>query len=188
MEKVKALVKYIYMLCFHPLITLKNANKKIYVGQRGIIRGLNHITFGKKVRIGNDVRIQVYQKEAMLQFGNNVYMGNRNSFLLGGNITIGDNTLMASDILISSENHGTNPESSLFYGQQALICKDVVIGEGCWIGEKTIILPGVTIGDKAIIGAGSVVTKSVPSFCIAVGNPAKIIKQYNFNLHSWEAK
>lgn len=188
MDKIKIFLKQIYMMCFHPIITFKNLGKQIYIGKRGIIRGLNHITFGKKVRIGNDVRIQIYQKEAMLQLGDNVYMGNRNSLLLGGNITIGDDTLMASDILISSENHGTDPENNLPYGKQKLICKDVVIGNGCWIGEKVIILPGVTIGDKAIIGAGSVVTKNIPVACIAVGNPARVIKQYDFDKHSWEVK
>lgn len=188
METIKNLVKRIYMVFFHPLAFIRTIGKGIYIGRRSAIRGLNQIKFNSKVHIGNDVRIQAYQPTSILTLGKNVYMCHRNSFLLGGNITIGDNTLMASDILISSENHGTNPESNLFYGQQELICKDVVIGEGCWIGEKAIILPGVTIGDKAIIGAGSVVTKSVPAFCIAVGNPAKIIKQYDFNLHSWEAK
>ena len=49
-----------------------------------------------------------------------------------------------------------------------------------------IILPGVTIGEKAIIGAGSVVTKSVPPLSIAVGNPARVIKRYNQEIHQWE--
>lgn len=44
----------------------------------------------------------------------------------------------------------------------------------------------VSIGKKAVIGAGSVVTKSVPDYCIAVGNPAKVIKKYNFTTHAWE--
>lgn len=188
METIKNLVKRIYMVFFHPLVFIRTIGKGIYIGRRSTIRGLSHITFGKNVRIGNDVRIQTYQNSATLHLDDNVYMGNRNSFLLGGNITIGNNTLMASDILVSSENHGMDPENDLPYGKQNLICKDVAIGEGCWIGEKVVILPGVTIGDKAIIGAGSVVTKNVPPFCIAAGNPAKIIKQYNFNLHAWEAK
>ena len=185
MEKIKNCVKRIYMVFFHPIISTKTIGKGVYIGKRATIRKLSHITFGKKVRIGNDVRIQMYEKDAVLYLGENVYMGNRNSFLLGGNITIGNNTLIASDVLITSENHGTDPEKSLSYGNQELICKDVTIGGGCWIGEKVIILPGVTIGDKAIIGAGSVVTKNIPEYCIAVGNPAKVIKQYDFQLHKW---
>ena len=53
-------------------------------------------------------------------------------------------------------------------------------------GEKVSILSGVTIGEKCIIGAGSIVTKSIPSYSIAVGNPARIIKQYNFYTKRWE--
>lgn len=53
---------------------------------------------------------------------------------------------------------------------------DVHIGDNCFIGFGTIILPNVHIGDECIIGAGSVVTKDIPSNCIAVGNPAKVIK------------
>ena len=68
---------------------------------------------------------------------------------------------------------------------QELTGKGVCIDEGSWIGEKVCILPGVTIGKKCIIGAGSVVTKDVPDYCIACGNPAKVIKKYDFDEHRW---
>lgn len=54
--------------------------------------------------------------------------------------------------------------------------KPVTIGNDCWIGGGTIIMPGVRIGDGCTIGAGSVVTKDIPSFCVAIGSPAKVIK------------
>ena len=95
---------------------------------------------------------------------------------------------MASNVLISSENHGINPESDIPYMDQDLIVGDVVIKDGVWIGQNVCILPGVTIGEKAIVGAGSVVTKSIPDYCIAVGNPARVIKKYNFEKHKWESE
>ena len=70
--------------------------------------------------------------------------------------------------------------------EQKFSAQDVKIGNGCLIGEKVSILSGVTIGEKCIIGAGSIVTKSIPSYSIAVGNPARIIKQYNFYTKRWE--
>jgi virginiamycin A acetyltransferase len=57
---------------------------------------------------------------------------------------------------------------------------DIVIGNGVWIGDSVIVLSGVHIGDGTVIGAGSVVTKSIPPYAIAVGNPAKVIK-YRFD-------
>ena len=184
---LKSIIKRVYMVICHPVVTVLHFSKKVFIGRAAIIRGLKKISFGKNVRIGDFVRIQMYHPSARLVLKDNVYMGNRNSFLLGGSITIGEKTLLASDILITSENHGNNPESQLPYGKQDLICKDVIIGNGCWIGEKTVILPGVTIGDKSIIGASSVVTKDIPAYCIAAGNPAKVIKSYDFDEGRWKA-
>ena len=96
--------------------------------------------------------------------------------------------LFASNILITNENHGINPENEVPYMNQDLSAKPIEIGDGCWIGEKVCILPGVNIGKKSIVGAGSVVTKSIPAYSIAVGNPAKIIKKYNFDHKKWESE
>lgn len=54
--------------------------------------------------------------------------------------------------------------------------KDTFIGENCVIGVNSIIMPGVTIGESTVIGAGSIVTKNLPGYCIAVGNPAKVVR------------
>ena len=60
------------------------------------------------------------------------------------------------------------------------------IGVNVWIGASTIVLGSVDIGHGSIIGAGSVVTKNIPKFSIAVGNPCCVIKRYNFKLNIWE--
>lgn len=126
--------------------------------------------------------------KANITIGNNCYIGFCFSALASveANIEIGDNVLFASNVLVTNENHGINPESTTPYMDQKLSAQDVKIGNGCWIGEKVSILSGVTIGEKCIIGAGSIVTKSIPSYSIAVGNPARIIKQYNFYTKRWE--
>ena len=61
----------------------------------------------------------------------------------------------------------------------------VTIENGVWIGNNVIILPNVTIGEKSIVGAGSVVTKSIPAYSVAVGNPAHVIKHFDFETNIW---
>lgn len=86
-------------------------------------------------------------------------------------IHIGSNTLVASGSVILSHDHCKRVGNNLpFYA-------DTYIGKNCFIGVKAIILPGVTIGDEVIVGAGSVVTKDVPSNSVVAGNPARIIRQ-----------
>ena len=106
--------------------------------------------------------------------------------MAGGEVTIKQDTLIASYVAIIGENHGMDPEIGVKYGKQPLIKLNVEIGNNCWIGEKVVILPNVKIGDWCIIGACSVVNKSIPPYSIAVGNPAKVIKRYNFETHNWE--
>ena len=153
------------------------------------IRGKKYISIGNNTTILNDVRMQVYnditKKASNIIIGNNCYIGYNNSFLAGGNIIVEDGVLLASNILITSENHSIDPESSVYYMNQSLLCNDIRICEGTWIGERACILPGVTIGKKCVIGAGSIVTKSIPDFSIAIGSPARVIKTYNFELHKW---
>lgn len=62
--------------------------------------------------------------------------------------------------------------------------EQVKLREGCWIGANCIILPGVTVGKNSVVGAGSVVTKSIPDFSVAVGSPAKVIKVID-DLSNW---
>ncbi len=83
-------------------------------------------------------------------------------------ITIGDNCAISHDFTVMDSNvhtlNGTNKTA------------EVNIGNHVWIGSRVTVLSGVAIGDGAVIGAGSVVTKDIPERCLAVGNPAKIIK------------
>lgn len=106
--------------------------------------------------------------------------------LVGADIVIGNDVAIASNVFIASGSHGINPEIEIPYGEQKYVCQTVEIKNGAWIGENCNILPGVVIGEKAVIGAGSCVTKIIPDYSIAVGNPAKVIKKYNFETHRWE--
>ena len=81
--------------------------------------------------------------------------------------------MLAPNVAIYTAGHPVHPDTrrSLYeYG------KPVTIGDNVWIGGNAVVLPGVTIGSNSVIGAGSVVTRDVPPWSIAVGNPCKVIK------------
>lgn len=85
-------------------------------------------------------------------------------------IHIGSGTLVAGGTIILSHEHiFVKPDGSYYV-------TDTFIGNNCFIGVRSIICPGVKIGDECVIGAGSVVTKDIPSNCMAVGVPAKVIR------------
>lgn len=90
-------------------------------------------------------------------------------------IRIGDNCMFAANVIISdSDWHG------IYNRIRPFRCtKSVVIENNVWLGERVIVNKGVTIGENSVIGAGSVVTKSIPSNSVAAGNPARIIKTIN---------
>lgn len=109
-----------------------------------------------------------------ISIGSNVYVGSNVCLYAMGEISIGDNTAMGEGIIVYTSNHDYKDKKTFPYNPDALIQK-VEIGKDIWIGARSIILPGCKIGDGAIIGAGSVVTKSVPSCAMVGGNPARII-------------
>lgn len=137
--------------------------------------------------VGDNVHIDI---DFHCEYGINIHCGsdviiNMNcTFVDNNRIDIGNNVLIASDVKIYTATHTTDvagrtntPENKEISG---CFCrtysKPVTIEDNVWIGGGAILLPGVTIGKNSVIGAGSVVTKSIPSDCVAVGNPCKVIK------------
>jgi acetyltransferase-like isoleucine patch superfamily enzyme len=92
---------------------------------------------------------------------------------------IEDDVMFASNVFINDASHGYENASVPFKYQPLFKINPVRIGRGSWVGQNAVILSGVTIGELSIIGANSVVTSSVPEKCIAVGNPAKVIQQWD---------
>ncbi|MDE6320857.1 MAG: sugar O-acetyltransferase, partial [Muribaculaceae bacterium] len=91
---------------------------------------------------------------------------------------IGNNTLLGPNVSAYSANHSLDAEERII---GALIPKPINIGNRVWIGGGSTILGGVSIGDDSVIGAGSVVTKDIPSGVIAAGNPCRVIRKITDN-------
>ncbi len=115
--------------------------------------------------------------------GNNCGIGIGNVII--GPVTLGDYVMFAQNIVVSGLNHGYE-DISTPPRLQKVITKQITVMDNVWIGANSVITAGVTIGKHSIVGAGSVVTKSIPDYSVAVGNPAKVIKKYNFTTNAWE--
>ena len=137
----------------------------------------------KSLGTGSSIRPRVYViacskidlgKNVTLRPGTMVHADPREG---GAGIVIEDEVLIGSSVHVYVDTHNFNDVSRPISEQGFLPSKQVLIKKGAWIGANAIILPGVTIGTNSVVGASSVVTKDVPDFCVAVGNPAKIIKE-----------
>lgn len=114
--------------------------------------------------------------------GNNCGIGISNVII--GPVKMGNYVMLAQNIVISGLNHGYE-DITVPPRIQKVITKQITIEDDVWVGANCVITAGVTIGKHAVIGAGSVVTKDIPQFSVAVGNPARVIKQYNFETNTW---
>lgn len=193
MRILKLIVKWFFALLRHPIkiVRMESFGSMSSIGKSLTVHSPKGISIGKRVRLGNNLRLSCYYSEIHKKLGtiiieDNCYIGDSFSALSATSIVIKENALIASNVVVVAENHGMNPTCGTRYGNQPLEGAPVVIGKNVWIGEKVCILEGVSIGDWAIIGGGSVVTKDVPPYSIAVGNPARIIKKYNFEKNIWE--
>ena len=91
-------------------------------------------------------------------------------------IYVGDYTMFGPNVTIATAGHPILPELRKKAYQYNI---PVHIGKNCWLGAGVLIMPGITIGDNVVIGAGSVVTKDIPSNVVAVGNPCHILPEEN---------
>ena len=181
----------------HNNVTPKQRKEFKYFGENSMIHrplipvgNRQYISIGDNVMIHDGLRMQVYPDKVEIppeiKIGDGTGIGYHVSILACADITIGKNCIIASNVLITSHNHGIDASIDSGYGDQPVTAVPVTIGDGVWIGEQSLVLLGVNIGDRAIIAANSVVTKDVPAYCMAAGSPAKVIKKFNLETHEWE--
>jgi len=111
-----------------------------------------------------------------VHFGKNVYANFNLTLVDDTHIYIGDYTMLGPNVVIATAGHPILVE---LRPQAYQFNMPIHIGKNCWLGAGVIVLPGVTIGDNTVIGAGSVVTKDIPSNVVAVGNPCKVLREIN---------
>jgi lipopolysaccharide O-acetyltransferase len=100
-------------------------------------------------------------------------------------VQIGDGAMIASRVYITDHDHDfRNPDDPAVTNRR-VIARPVDIGRHVWLGEGVMVLKGVTLGDHCVIGAGSVVTRDVPPYSVAVGVPARIVSRFDADARRW---
>ena len=137
--------------------------------------------------VGDRSRVEDYT--CLNNGGGDIIIGNKVRIGIGtvvnGPAKFGNGSGTGQHVFISGFNHGYE-DGSQNSSDQPIVTKPIIIEDDAHIGSNSVVLAGVTIGKRCQIGAGSVVTKSIPPFCVAVGNPARIVKRFNHNTNTWE--
>lgn len=143
-----------------------------------------YIHIGRNTMIGPECTLsagmvpgQVCLTDRVVEIGDRCLIGKGSGIVGHFSITIGNDVWTGHDVYITDQNHGYQ-DVNLPISAQTMPEREVQIGAGSWIGHGSIVLPGARIGEHVVIGANSVVTGEIPSFSVAVGAPARVIKRY----------
>jgi acetyltransferase-like isoleucine patch superfamily enzyme len=156
-----------------------------------LIQNPHHIEIGNRVFIRNGARIETYVTNTCripeLIIGDDTNIEQNVHIICHHKIHIGSNVSITGNCAIVDTTHPYEDVNNPTKIGARILDDDasVEIGNGCFIGFGSTILPNVKIGEYSIIGAGSVVTKDVPSYCVAIGNPAKVVKTYDADKKCW---
>lgn len=133
-----------------------------------------NVTIGDEVTFGPHVNVSA-ETGATLTIGSRCSINQGSYVVAKRSIAIGNDVLIGEYVSIRDNDHEwRNPVESI--RTQGFVTKPVSISDDVWVGRSAVISKGVTIGRGAVIGAGAVVTKDIPAYAIAVGNPARVIK------------
>jgi acetyltransferase-like isoleucine patch superfamily enzyme len=186
-------------LLFRP--RLRQSGPRLFVGRHARILFPRHLSVGgnvalgdytflscigrQGVHLGSNVRIREFgwvQVTSHLTrlgegvtVGDNTYIGPHALIGAGAGVVIGRNVALGAYVQLLGEDHEF-ADGTLPINQQGVRRRGIRIADDCWLGNNVIVLDGVSIGSHTVIGAGSVVTHDVPSNCVAVGNPARVIR------------
>ncbi len=178
------------------MIARKLGVRRIHVGPRANIHGLNSIKMGEDFVALDGLWLHAVTRYYDQQFSPRIVIGNRVRvsqwvhIAATHRVQIGDDTLIGSKVTVIDHNHGQySREHSSPHLAPAMRPLDsdrsIFIGKNVWIGDGVVVTPGSSIGDGVVIGANSVVRGEIPSFCLASGVPATVMKKFDFVTEKW---
>lgn len=150
--------------------------------------GWNNISIGNNCIIGEYSWLNLNYRSGSfkhIKISNNCYLGKRTTISSGKEIIIKDFCLLGDDCKLLGSQHIYDDPMEHYASSGVTNTSVIILGTNVWLGTMVCIIGNVKIGHGSIIGANSVVTKNIPPFSIAVGNPAKIIKRFDFQNKYW---
>lgn len=152
------------------------------------IRQKANLSYGPGFTTGHGCRFEMFE-DGVIELGRNCRIGDNVHLAALHRITIGNDCLFASKIFISDLGHGSygvdGCDPAVPPNDRPLVGSPVVIGDNVWLGENVCVLQGVTIGSGCVVGSNATVSRDLPPNCVAVGSPARPIKVYDADSHSW---
>lgn len=147
------------------------------------IKGGRRISIGDGCFIGKGAKLYSYGSgdKGQIIIGNNFCAQTNLMISSIDKVTIGNHVLLGSNVMINDNDHLVSPEE----GPYSVVADSITIGDKTWIAQNVCILKGVHIGKACVVGAGSIVTRDIPDYHMAAGNPARIIKKWDFEKNKW---
>jgi maltose O-acetyltransferase len=143
-------------------------------GSHIMIVGEGRIVVERDVLARPDLTIST---RGLVHLGEGVFLGRSTNIACYKRITIGAQTQLAERVSVHDSNHVIEPVSDISGRHDEILAAPVTIGARVWLATNVVVLPGVTIGDDTVVGAGSVVTSDLPPGVLAVGAPARVLRQ-----------
>lgn len=181
MPKNQARPRLWVKLFLNPLKHKKGKHARICRHSRIDVMPFNNFVLGNDSTIEDFCTVNNGVGDVLIGDRTRVGMSN----VIIGPVTIGNDVMFAQNIVLSGLNHGYE-DINVVPHNQPVTKKVILVEDEVWIGANSVVVAGVTIGKHSVIAAGSIVTKDVPPYSVAVGNPARVIKQYNPGTKTWE--
>ena len=145
------------------------------------LAGTQAIVIGDGVYIGSDSWLQAIDpapNAAAITIGDGTSMSGHCVVSSARSISIGKKVLFARNVYVSDHIHAYVDTQHAVLDQGLDRIDPVQIGDGAWLGQNVVVCPGVTIGPGAVVGANAVVVDDIPGYCVAVGAPARVVKEF----------
>ena len=173
----------------YKLLKTKTISRKIFLGPNVQFFGLKNIEIKDNCTIGENSLFTINNRltdDIQLIISKNVYIGRNNFITVGKSVFISEYCILGNNCSLICADKIFDSPLTPYAVSGITLEKSIAIGVNCWFGNDGSVIGNVRIGHGSIVGANALVTKDIPPFSMVIGNPAKIIKTFNFETNTWE--